>query len=312
MSINRILAGLLVAQLALAAVTWWPSTAEETTTTPAITAPIADWTVVEIVGQTTGAEPPKPVRLVKEGAGWSIASAGGYPADPNRVKDVLDHLASIQIGNPISTKATSHRDLSVADDTFTRKVTVGAGGQTTTFYLGAGTGSAVNVRVAGTDAVYAVRGFTAWSIGDADARFYDSSYVKVDPKKLRTLKITTATGSWTLDHSADDHWTMEGTPEVPVDTAKIGTLARRAVDLRMTRPVGREVKPEFGLGSGARVEWTAEGDDGAPTAGGYTIGAARETFRYVKADDRDWVVEIGTSTLQPVLDFAPSAIAPGS
>ena len=312
MTTNRILAGLLAGQLALAAITWWPNGEPEARLVPALTAPVAEWTVVEIVGQTTGGEEPKPVRLVRDGSGWGLSSSGGYPADATRVKDMLDHLVMLQLGTPISTQATSHRDLSVADDTFTRKVTVGAGGQTTTFYLGAGTGSAVNLRMSGTDAVHVGRGFTAWSVGDTDARYYDSSYVKVDPKKLRTLTISTPTGSWTLDHRADDTWAIAGSPDVPVDATKIGSLARRAVDLRMAKPVGRDALPEFGLAGGARVEWTAEGPDGAPTAGGYTIGGTRETFRYVKADDRAWVVEVGTSTLQPLLDFAPAAIAPGS
>ncbi|MBA2320068.1 MAG: DUF4340 domain-containing protein [Deltaproteobacteria bacterium] len=312
MTTNRILAGLLAVQLALAAVTWWPGESGDAPPVAALAAPLAEWTVVEIVGQTTGDAPPKPVRVVKEGDRWVLASAGGFPADAAKVQQVIDNLAKIELGNPISTKATSHRDLGVADDTFTRKVTIGSGGKTTTLYLGAGTGSGLHVRREGTDSVYAVRGFTAWSVGDADARYLDSSYVKVDPKSLRTLKIANPSGTWTLVQAPDDTWSIAEAPGVAVDPGKSGSLARRAVDVRMTKPVGTEIRPDHALTGETRVEWTAEGPDGAPIAGGYTIGAARETFHYVKADDREWVVEVAGTTLQPLLDFTPAAVAGGT
>ena len=59
----------------------------------------------------------------------------------------------------------------------------------------------------------------------------------------------------------------------------------------MTTPVGKEEKPEYGLGRGAEItlRYTEEGTERALR---YRVGVEKgdTAYMYVKADDRDYVI----------------------
>ncbi len=293
MRTNQILAGALAAQLAVAAVTWWPRTDASHTSAPLVDAAAADVTAVEIQGMSTPGAAADPVRLVREGDAWVVASAEGYPADSAKVGDLLDRLTGIELRDPITTQATSHEQLGVAADAYTRKVTLASGGRTSTFYLGAGQGSTVNVRRDGTGDVYRVAGFTAWSVGDAAARYFDPSYVKVDPAALSSLTVKNAAGALMLRRDGDT-WVSADDPTRPIDARAAQALARKLLDVRMSRPVSRTAAAEHGLDGGVRVEWTSTGE---PASGAYTIGNESDGVRYVRADGREWVVAVAAAGL---------------
>lgn len=291
MHTNQILAGVLAAQLALAAVTWWPRSDVASEAAPLVDAAAADVSAIEIQGMSAPGAAADPVRLVREGGTWVVASANGYPADPGKITELLDRLTGIRLRDPITTQATSQRQLGVAADAYTRKVTLAAGGRTTTFYLGAGQGSSVNVRRDGTNEVYRVPGFTAWTVGDAPARYFDTSYVKVDPATVTSLTVRNAAGALTLRQEGGA-WISAEDPTRPIDAREAQGLARKLLDVRMTKPVARGMAPDHGLTGGVRVEWTATGE---PASGGYTIGAESEGARYVMADGKEWVVAVNAA-----------------
>ncbi len=243
---------------------------------------------------------------MREGGAWVVASAEGYPADPAKVSELLERITSIELRDPIATQASSHSQLGVGTDAYTRKVTLASGGKTTTFFLGAGQGSTVNVRRDGTNDVYRVAGFTAWSVGDAPARYFDASYVKVDPATVATLTVRNASGALTLRHEGDA-WVSAEDPTRPIDPRAAQALARKLLDVRMSRPASRTVAPEHGLDAGVRVEWTTTGE---PAAGAYTIGAERDGTRFVKADGRDWVVGVAAAGLAQAQTVAWTDLLP--
>jgi hypothetical protein len=300
MQINKFLAGLLAAQLLFGAAVWWPHSEAEQKAVALVDASSDAITTLEITGAPAADKPAEPVRLQKQGAGWVLSSANNYPADPAKVKDVLDKITGMKLKETVSVRKTSQDALSVSDTHYTRKVTVAAGGQTTTFYLGAGQANSMNVRRDGTDEVYVIHGTNAWSIPDTGSRYFDTSYIKADATKLAQVTVKNAKGTLVLKHDASG-WVDAGNPGLPLDQKQVGNAIRRLTDLRISKPVSDQVDPKFGLDGSTRVEWTTTGDDGNVATSAYDVGSEADNLRYVKADDKSWVVQIASSSVAQVL-----------
>lgn len=308
MKTNAVLAGLLGVQLAALAVTWWPSPPEAKTETVVFPGGADAIRALEIHPPAAEGEPGKPVQLVRQGEAWTLLSAQGYPAQAETVKTVLDHLAGITLTDPITTQATSHAALQVADDAYTRKITASLGGETTTLLLGAGPGSLTRVRLAGQDAVYQVRGFSAWSIGDTDARFWDPEVVAAKVDELEALTFPTPAGPVQLV-LRDGVWSDASGAHV-IGPREASRLVKSLTSLRMQRPLGTGDDPAWGIADGLHVAWTGRTVDGTAYTGGYRIGAALDDLRAVRVDGGSWTVAVPSAALEPLLAFDWAKLMP--
>lgn len=300
MSIHKLLAGALGVQVLLGIFTWMPRGDTEATVTPLLGVDEAAVTAIEILRKPAGEAEAHPVRLERRGEGWAIASAGGYPADPTRVEEVLDKLVDLEVGRPIATQATSHGTLKVAEDDYGKRVRVTAGGTTHTVYLGAAAAQSVHVRREGEPQVYLARGLSEWAVRDTDRGYYDGDYLSLEPETVLSVVITNPQGTLSLSREAGA-WTSPDLPEgAALDAAKVDALVRKASRIRIAEPAGSEVQPAWGLSDGTRVVWTgSDGDQTVTTA--YVIGALDGVQRTVKADDAAFAVRVSTSSVDDLL-----------
>jgi len=300
--VNKGLAGLLVAQLVLVGLMWRPSADTAYTAEPLLAFDADAVTGLEIIGRTADGETPDPVQLVKTGSHWQVASAEGYPADPAKVETVVSNLTEIATRAPIATQAANHAKLEVADNKNTRRVKITAGAETVEVLLGAGSGSSVNVRKLGSDDVFSVRGFTAWSIGDQPSRYYDSEYVKADKESIDSLTILNELGAFTLEKDASG-WHVAGAEEgTQVVDSEVQSLLSSVTTLRMAAPAGKVDLPAWGLTGAHRVEWTVS-TEGESRGEGYTIGAEADNKVYVRADGNPFAVTVNKSTVSKALEI---------
>ncbi|MFT4623346.1 MAG: hypothetical protein ACI8PZ_002002 [Myxococcota bacterium] len=292
--VNKALMGILAVQIGLAVFTWLPG---GDSAPPAVT--LVDYgadaiTRLEIVGRMAPDmdAPPDPIVLEKSGESWSLTSSGGFPAKTDAVQSVLDGLGEVTVRAPIGTTAGAHAALQVAEDQFTRKITLGTPDASTTLFLGAATGASMQVRRDGEAEVYQLRGVTAWSVPDSQRRFYDTDYVKGSLNSVTSLRIKNAQGDHTLVRMGGA-WSseeLENPSDLNADEAD--ALARTLLSVRISEPVGKQVLPEHGLDGTVRVEFTALEED-VTAARGYTVGALIDDGkRYVKSDDSEWVVAV--------------------
>jgi len=301
--VNKGLMGLLAVQLVLVGLMWRPTAEVSYEPRPVLTFGADAITGLEIFGRTAEGEVPSTVKLVKEGNHWQIASAEGYPADPTKVTEVANHLADMKVRAPIATQVANHAALEVADAKNTRRVLVTAGAETVEIMLGAGSGSAVNVRDVSSDEVFSVRGFTAWSIGDSPSRYYDNVYLKADKETIDSVTVINDNGAFTLEKDATG-WHVAGAEEgTRVDESAIDTFLTSATTIRMTGPAGKTDLPAWGLGDGPRVEWTVS-QEGQTTGAGYTIGAEIDSKVYLRADDNPFAVQVNKSSVSKALEIA--------
>jgi len=310
---NALLAA-LAAQIGLAVLTWWPSEVDVVEPKPLVESANAV-TALTVVGKG----PEKvPVELVSEEGRWKVASASGYPADPEKVATVLEALAGVQLRAPIATTAASHEALGVTDGGFERKVTLTTAAGATTVLVGPSASQAVHLRLAEGDAVWQVRGLSAWTLKDDAKGYLPTNHVSFEPSQVTSFQIANARGTLSLTRTSEGTegaaatWQIDGATPTPIDAAAVTPLLEKAAKVRLGDVVGTVVETGHGLLADAavpptRVTWTAV--DGEQTlAGGYVIGAELDGKYFVKSDDSPFVIRTPTYRTKDLVDLDPSTV----
>lgn len=293
----RPLAGLLVAQVALAAFTWWPKPASSVVPTPLVDGGAEHLTAFTI-RSNTGTE----VQLTREGGAWVIPSASGYRADPAKVAEVTSALAAVTLGRPIAHNATSHEALGVTAEDARRTVSFTTDtGETRTVLLGAAGRDRAHLRIDGRDEVWAVDGLGVYALRERPDAYLPDVHVSFDPATLTAWSLSNASGTVAFVREGDA-WTVEGDP-TRVATDAAASLLDKAHEVRLAEVVGTQPEPAQGLaGDGAaRVSWRV--DDAATSEGGsYVVGAQEGSRRFVQVDDDPYVVLARGSGLSELVD----------
>jgi hypothetical protein len=297
MTTQNILLGALVVQGALAALTWWPSADATVTATELVPGGANSITALEIVAGRDDAEP---VSLVSNDGKWTLASSAGYPADADKVADVLEKLAEMKVRAPIATQTTSHEKMKVGDSGFGRKVTFTADGTEQTLYIGSAASKSIYVRKDGTPEVYEVKGASEWDFKDAARNYWTANYLELDDAALTTLSIDTPTVDLSFTRT-DGAWQLDGGPEgLVADSTKVDELASKLKTVRLQEPVGKEVDPAFGLGRAA-IAWTVtEGEQTVP--GSLELGNDKDANVYAKLDTNPFVALVPNYALKGFLE----------
>jgi hypothetical protein len=244
---NKILAGLLAVQVALAVVMMIGNTEPA----PPPLAPVLagfDATKVQRVqvfeAPADGKPADKPaIDLVKDGDAWKLASHFGYPADPIKITELTDKLAAMKSRGPMARGAARHKQLGVADDDFERKLIVGAGGKETTLLVGRGAGGRTTaVRLAGSDEIFGVTGLTAWGVDTMASRWVSPEYFTLDKEQITQIVVQRPDGAVELDKSSGS-WqiAVAGQPVVlgageSLDTGAIDRAIDQVAKLQMYEP----------------------------------------------------------------------------
>lgn len=309
MSAKRVLTIALLVQIALIAILWWPRDLAASRRHPLLDLPRDGIEQIEISTRPAPgaagapAAAPKSVVLKKTGDGWVIASAADYPASQTRIDGLLDSLLGLVTGPPIATQHASYDALKVGDDSYGRRVAVTAAGDTSTWLIGAATSRSINVRQADDDDVYLATGASEWSFQDTPSSYWDASYVDADAATFGSLAIHNAHGDVRFEKQGNS-WTLADLAEgESADSEKIAEVVALAARVRMTEPVGRESKPEYGLDDGLRVDWTIPAENQSVSSG-YAVGADVDADSYVKAVDRPFVVRARKTGFQRLRDAA--------
>ncbi len=301
MSLRQLLSLALAVQLVLAVITWWPEDRSALLPHPflALSADAVD--ELRIASKPADGEELDWLHLVREADDWTIASEGRYPAERDKVEAVIEQLLAMQVRSPIATREASHNSLKVGEDEYGRRVAIRTGEDRYELVLGAAKSNSVNVRRADATEVYLATGLSEWSIRDDARSYWDSSYVSADPNEITALRLSNRHGTLGFTRG-DDGWRLaEPTEDASLDREEIERFLRTVTSVRMNDPVGTEIKPEYGLDSGIRVSWTLEAENES-VAGGYVVGAASDSFRYVKSDSSPYVVKVNESSLQELSD----------
>jgi hypothetical protein len=297
---HRVLAGLLAAQVGLVAFTWWPDASSQVEAHALIEAKKESVSAITITGKPSEGTTEPPVRLVREGARWVVASNEGFPADSTKIDEMVDKLLAIKVGSPLSTTAASLDALKVGDKEFGKKVDIEAGGQVTSLVIGAGSSSTIHVRRASDNDVYEGRGLSEWSISSTARSYWNTEYVQVPADSIG--QFTLSRPDLTLKFvRVGDQWTVEGLPEgAAADSTKIDAFIQKFTSVRVAEIAGKGDKPEFGVQAGLRIAFA--GADGKPLhPPAITLGTVVDSRIHVQAEGDPFVILANKAGLEEAL-----------
>jgi hypothetical protein len=320
-NLNKLLAGLLVAQLALVvggklagrdqAMTMKTVTVLEGLD-PAQVDKVAIW------GPPKQGEGPaqESVALAKVNGAWSIDGADGFPADDAKVKDLLDSLKGLTSRTVVLEGAKYHQKLEVSAEKFQRKVTLTAGGKDRTFYVGTSPSfKNSHVRVDGSDQVLLVNEFGTNELGSRAWHWVDRKFLDIPADQVWAVSVQNAQGTIQLEKDpASSAWAALGVPGA-LDTATVDDLVRKARTVNLETPVGKTVKPEYGLDAPLATVTLTTGTStiaGTPPTAtekvtlqiGKKLGAENQYF--VKSSKSEYVVRVASWGLEPLVSKGPA------
>jgi hypothetical protein len=166
----------LVIQLILIAVVYWPRVANDETTAGASAVKFdpAEVTKLDIRDDLDGE-----AQLARVGERWLLPALHNLPADPEKVATLLDGLSSANDSWPVAHSSPARQRFQVADYLFQRRITLSFGDELLdTIYLGTSPGfRKVHARHDNSDAIRAI----AFNVYDAPAD--DDDWV--DPRLLQ-------------------------------------------------------------------------------------------------------------------------------
>jgi hypothetical protein len=242
---NQILALVLVVQIILGAVIFWPRSTVEAGGGPLLADFQAAGVTSLVISDTDGNR----VALAKSGESWVLPEADDYPANGEAITTVLDKIEAIQTNRLVTQTDASHKRLQVADDDFNRLLDMRLNNDRSyQLYVGsAGGASATHVRAAGQPEVYLTGELTAFDVTAQTSAWVDSLYFTVPA--TATVKMTLENANGTFEFERDgDTWTMAGLGEdETLNAANVSSLHNQVTSVRMTAPVGTEAEASFGL-----------------------------------------------------------------
>jgi hypothetical protein len=316
---NKILIALLVAQAALALITWsaGKDVPEVTKKTALFDFKSGDVTQIQVVA-TQGDKVQPALTFKKDGDKWVLASADDFPVNAEKITELLDMMTVIEVDTPIATTEANHAALNVGDDAFDRKITFTVGGKDVVVFVGRGSQGSAHVRLGDSKDVYAAIGLSVWSINSRASNYVDNQYVKIEPDKAKSITVTNAKGTINIVKDGDN-WDIPGLVEavntdieavdktdtdsaaVPkqVDKKGLKSFVEKFLDVKLAEPLGKKEDDSYGLKDGATVVIETE-KDGKPHKVTLTIGAKDDgSQRYVKSSDSEYIVKVANYGMEP-------------
>lgn len=180
------------------------------------------------------------VTLIRRGEGWGLEELGGFPADANKVDDLVQKLRDLQVRRPVVSSSRYHEAFKVADDTHEGRVKLfddGADDARVDLLLGTSANyRSLHVRSHGEDPVYEVRDLATYDVRAKPGNWADREFVDVPEAELSGVVVSNAAGSFELVRD-DDGWSAAG-GDIVLDQDKVSTLVRSVSSLRLAEPLG--------------------------------------------------------------------------
>ena len=301
--LQQILLAVLVVQIALIAVVFWPHPDRS-----AGGSFLPEMTVEDIQSLSLRDQDGNLSVLERSGDGWVLANGGNYPADAEKITEALDKIIKVNRDRLITQTVSSHERLQVDPNNYMREIILTLkNGTSYTFYLGSspGTGS-VHIRMAGEGEVYA-GSLSAWELLATASSWVDTAYITVPIENILTAKVENQSGVYEFFKDETGAWTMDGLGEnEKLLEASLTSILNRFGSFRFINPLSAEVKPEHGLTPPAAVlTFTALDSEGGEKTYVLQVGAKdEETNRYiVYAPDTGYVVKVNAVNVESIVNY---------
>lgn len=313
---NQILSVVLVVQLILVGIVFFPGSEDEPIVSGSLLAGFNPDDVREL--RLRDSEDGD-VHLVRNDIGlWVLPEYDDYPARAEAVTQLLGSIENLQTNRLIAQNSASHNRLRVGADEFERAIEIN---EDQTLYVGTTAGAnATHMRVEGDDNVYLTSGLSAFDANVNLTQWLDPQYFSVEPGNVVVLTLENGNGVFEFVREGDE-WVFGGLEEGETfNPAAFETLLNQATAVRMTAPISREEQDDFGMDEPRAVvtltvaepvepEATAEATpeptepEIVETTYTLTVGALIEEADFAfKASSEEYYVRVSANTANGFVD----------
>jgi hypothetical protein len=303
--LHQILIGVLVAQLVLVGVVFWPRGSAGAASAVLFQglkgADITTLTVSEKAGNSS--------KLARQGDKWVVPDAGDYPADATKLNSLADKLAALQGGQSVGRTATTQSQLQVADDNFAERIDFqAASGSKYTLFLGTVSGgSATHVRVGGQQDVYLTRDISAYDVNSNVTTWIDPIYLSVPVEQAMTVTVKTAGDNLTFIKDAKGAWVMHGLAAgEQTNDANVTNILSVVTALRIDKPLGKQDQAAYGLAQPSALLTVRTNSGGQETTHTLTVGAKDATGYFVKSPASPYYVHVAENSVKNLVEHKRS------
>jgi hypothetical protein len=265
-TINRILAVVLVVQIAAALVIFLPTVTnnQQPTGGPLLTGFNSDNVLGLIIQDNSKNE----LDLAKSGTDWVLSKADNYPVTASTVSSFLDKLKALQANRLIAQNPSSQNRLQVASDNFQRLVEIQqTGNKVTRLYIGSSGGAnATHMRVDDQAQIYLTSGLASTDAATTASTWITIPYFSITQANIVSLKIQNKNGTFNFK-MVNGAWTLDGlTSSEQFNSASVTPLLTQVSSVNLTTPFGKTTQDKFGLSAPLATVTITTSETVVPTA----------------------------------------------
>jgi hypothetical protein len=244
--VHLILVVLLVLQVILGVIVFWPRNAATAAGEPVFPGIDTD----SIVALTITDDQRRSVSLRKSTGEWVLPDFEDFPAQSDRIDPLLESIAGLSSGRLVTRTATSHKQLQVDPNEYQRRIEFETSdGENHVFYLGSSPSyGATHFRVSDKNETYLTDDLSSYDANATATSWISTSYVSTPQEEITGYVLQNANGTFTFSMDSEGKWSMEGlSADETVDDARVGAAVRQAATVSMSGPLGKTAQPSYGL-----------------------------------------------------------------
>ena len=253
--------------------------------------------------------------LVRQGGEWRVDNLGGFPADGQKVDDLLEDLKQLTVRRPVVSSGRYHAAFKVSGDEYEARVLLWdepADDPQVDLIVGSSPNfRSSHVRLAGEDAVYEVRGLSPYDLRPDSANWIDKNFVDTDEARVIGLTLTNESGSFELEKQ-EGVWKVLSPATAAgqeLDADKADALIRALSSIRLSGGAGPVDEASHGLAQPAATLVLRLGPDDAEESAEteliVKVGGQvedNESQRYVTRDGFGFTGTVWESSVRQLLE----------
>jgi hypothetical protein len=243
---HLILAGILVVQIALSAVVFWPKAAASAGREPIF----PDLEAGDIVALKITDADGNTVALRQAGEDWVLPDADDYPAEANKITPLREKIVGLTTGRLVTRTDASHRRLQVHPNDFVRRIDFEtADGTTRTLYLGSAPSyGTIHFRVDGQSEVYLASDITTYDTNATVSSWINTTYLSITQDDVTAMTLENGNGTFAFARGGEGTWTMGGlAADETLNEAQVNAVLRRGTFVTIVEPLGKTEQPAYGM-----------------------------------------------------------------
>lgn len=247
-----------------------------------------------IIGDGTGE-----LEIKKQNGGWYLPAYGELPVKSEKVTEILDELAKLQVAWPVASTEEAAKRFEVSLENAQKSLKLKSGDEIVgKLYLGTSPGfRKVHARVSEDDNVYAVE-FSQYRVSTKGEDWFDKNLLGFDAQ-VSSLKV----GS-TQINKTDSGWNVSGLEADKTDNGEVETWLKNLSSLQVSKLItGNDRDKLLVLDPSLEIQVEGEGK-----ALAYKLWNKDDKY-YIKRSDKDQLFEIASYQAKKYIDLDVSKFA---